>query len=62
MAARTSSFEFKGQAQDVRVIGTRLNVGHVLEGSVRKDGNQLPISARLIKTAEWRSAHQGRVD
>jgi adenylate cyclase len=52
VAARTSSFEFKGQAQDVRVIGERLHVGHVLEGSVRKDGGRLRISAQLIKAAD----------
>jgi serine/threonine-protein kinase len=52
VAARTSSFEFKGQAQDVRLIGERLHVGHVLEGSVRKDGGRLRISAQLIKTAD----------
>jgi adenylate cyclase len=52
VAARTSSFEFKGQAQDVRLIGSRLHVGHVLEGSVRRDGTRLRISAQLIKTAD----------
>jgi len=52
VAARTSSFEFKGQAQDVRIIGERLHVAHVLEGSVRKDGGRLRISAQLIKTGD----------
>jgi TolB-like protein/Tfp pilus assembly protein PilF len=52
VAARTSSFQFKGQAQDVRAVGARLNVGHVLEGSVRKAGDRLRISAQLIKTAD----------
>src|SRR5262249_13316558 len=52
VAARTSSFEFKGHALDGRISGERLHVGHVLEGSVRKDGGRLRISAQLIKTAD----------
>jgi serine/threonine-protein kinase len=52
VAARTSSFEFKGQAGDVRAIGEKLHVGHVLEGSVRKDGGRLRISAQLIKASD----------
>jgi serine/threonine-protein kinase len=46
--ARTSSFAFKGQNVDVREIGKRLGAGHVLEGSVRKAGNRLRITAQLI--------------
>ncbi len=52
VAARTSSFEFKGMAQDVRSIGTRLHVAHVLEGSVRKDGGRLRITAQLITAGD----------
>ena len=48
VAGRTSAFSFKGTDLDVPEIGTRLNVATVLEGSVRKMGNQLRITAQLI--------------
>lgn len=48
VAARTSAFAFKGEDVDVREIGERLGVGTVLEGSVRKEGDQLRITAQLI--------------
>jgi TolB-like protein/tetratricopeptide (TPR) repeat protein/tRNA A-37 threonylcarbamoyl transferase component Bud32 len=48
--ARTSSFAFKGKDVDVREIGRRLGAGLVLEGSVRKSGAQLRITAQLIDT------------
>jgi TolB-like protein/Flp pilus assembly protein TadD len=48
VAARTSSFAFKGQNQDITNIGQQLNVDTVLEGSVRKSGNKLRITAQLI--------------
>jgi TolB-like protein len=48
VAARTSSFRFKGQAADVADIGRQLKVGTVLEGSVRKEGNSVRITAQLI--------------
>jgi TolB-like protein len=48
VAARTSSFSFKGKNTDVADIGRKLNVGAVLEGSVRKDGNEVRITAQLI--------------
>ena len=48
VVARTSAFAFKGQALDVREIGRRLNVHTVLEGSIRKAGNRLRITAQLI--------------
>ena len=50
--ARTSSFVFKDRKEDVRKIGELLNVGTVLEGSVRKAGNQLRITAQLINVAD----------
>jgi adenylate cyclase len=50
--ARTSAFAFKGKQLDIRDIGARLNVDMVLEGSVRKEGNQLRVSARLSKVAD----------
>jgi adenylate cyclase len=47
VVARTSSFAFKGKQQDIREIGKKLNVATVLEGSVRKDGNRLRVTAQL---------------
>jgi serine/threonine-protein kinase len=52
VAARTSSFQFKGKSQDVHEIGKKLHVGTVLEGSVRKQGQRLRISAQLINVSD----------
>ena len=52
VAARTSSFSFKGKDTKIAQIGEELNVAHVLEGSVRKSGNQIRITAQLIKTRD----------
>ena len=51
VAARTSSFKFRGDEHDIGEIGTALNVATVLEGSVRKVGNQVRITAQLIDVA-----------
>ena len=51
VAARSSSFFFKGKAVDVREVGRVLNVTEVLEGSVMKAGNRLRISLRLVNAA-----------
>jgi TolB-like protein/Tfp pilus assembly protein PilF len=51
VAARTSSFAFKGRSEDVRTIGAKLDVGAVLEGSVSKEGNRIRLTAQLINTA-----------
>ncbi|MGA2564999.1 MAG: hypothetical protein ABSF96_15730, partial [Steroidobacteraceae bacterium] len=48
--ARTSSFSFKGQNVDVATIAHKLNVGAILEGSVRRAGNTVRITAQLINT------------
>jgi len=48
VTARTSSFAFKGKNQDARAIGNALDVANILEGSVRKDGTKLKITAQLI--------------
>jgi len=48
VAARTSAFRFRGGDVDIREIGEKLNVGTVLEGSVRRAGNRLRITAQLI--------------
>ncbi len=50
--ARTSSFTFKGKSEDIRDIGELLNVATVLEGSVRKSGNKLRITAQLVNVKE----------
>jgi TolB-like protein len=50
VTARTSSFSFKEQDVDVSTIAARLNVAHILEGSVRKSGDQVRITAQLIET------------
>ena len=46
--ARTSSFSFKNTNEDIRVIGEKLEVGHILEGSVRKSGERIRVTAQLI--------------
>jgi serine/threonine-protein kinase len=48
VASRTSCFAFKGQRVEMRDVGDKLGVGSVLEGSVRKIGNHIRISARLV--------------
>ncbi len=48
VAGRTSSFAFKGQNKDLREIGDILNVAHILEGSVRKAGDRIRVTAQLI--------------
>jgi TolB-like protein len=64
--ARTSSFKFKGKSDDVRVIASVLGVAHLLEGSVRKSGNTLRITAQLIKAADgthiWSQTYDRNLD
>jgi serine/threonine protein kinase/tetratricopeptide (TPR) repeat protein len=52
VAALTSAFQFKNKAFDVRTIGDKLSVGAVLEGSVRKAGNRLRVTAQLVNVAD----------
>ena len=52
VASRTSAFSFKGRQEDIREIADKLSVRHVLEGSVRKAGDQLRITAQLIKAQD----------
>jgi adenylate cyclase len=47
--SRTSAFSFKGKNIDIPTVAAQLNVAHILEGSVRKDGNQVRITAQLIE-------------
>jgi TolB-like protein len=49
VVGRTSAFAFKGQNQDLRSIGQALSATHLIEGSVRKEGNEVRITAQLIK-------------
>ncbi len=49
---RTSSFAFKGKNMDLKLIGAQLNVSYILEGSVRKAGNILRITAQLINVSD----------
>src|SRR5437016_2540812 len=52
VAARTSAFAFKGKSLDIRKVGEQLSVGTVLEGSVRKAGNRLRVTAQLVNVAD----------
>ena len=52
VTARTSSFVFKGKNEDLRVVGQKLGVRNILEGSVRKAGQQLKITAQLVDVAD----------
>ena len=52
VVARTSSFAFKGEKTDIRDVGAKLNVKTLLEGSVRKAGSRLRITAQLINVAD----------
>jgi len=64
--ARASSFVFKGQARDIREIGQMLGARYVLEGSVRKAGNQVRLAAQLIDSLNgshvWADRFEGDVD
>jgi eukaryotic-like serine/threonine-protein kinase len=62
VAARTSCFALKGKNEDLRVIGERLGVRHVLEGSVRKAGPRLRITAQLTGARDGYSVWSERFD
>jgi len=63
VAGRTSSFSFKGRHEDLRDIGKALAVAHVLEGSVRKHGDKVRITAQLIQVEDgyhlWSDSYDG---
>jgi TolB-like protein/Tfp pilus assembly protein PilF len=63
VAGRTSSFAFKGRNDDLRIIGKALNVAHVLEGSLRKQGDKVRITAQLIQVSDgfhlWSETYDG---
>ncbi|MES1218292.1 MAG: adenylate/guanylate cyclase domain-containing protein, partial [Bacteroidota bacterium] len=66
VAARTSSFYFKGKNIDLREIGNKLNVRTVLEGSIRKQGNKLRVTAQLINVEDgfhlWSERYDKNMD
>lgn len=66
VAGRTSAFQFKGQNIDLREVGKKLNVTNVLEGSVRKHGKRLRITAQLINVEDgyhiWSERYDRDID
>src|SRR5215218_9109448 len=62
VASRTSVFALKGVREDVRALGARLNVSAVLEGSVRRAGNRIRITARLTSVRDGRTLWSERYD
>ena len=62
VAARTSAFEFRGRNLDVRRIGQSLGVRHVLEGSVRRDGDNVRVTVQLIDTRTGYHVWAGNFD
>ena len=62
MIARTSSFAFRGKEQDIRKIAETLRVHNILEGSVRKAGNRIRVTAQLITAADGTHLWSERYD
>ena len=66
VASRTSSFQFKGKNFDLKEVGDKLHVATVLEGSVRKQGNKLRITAQLINLEDgfhlWSEKYDRNMD
>ena len=66
VTARNSSFQFKNRAVDVREVGRQLGVANVVEGSVRRSGDQLRITAQLIRAADgfhlWSDTYNRHLD
>ena len=62
VASRTSSFAFKATTEDIRQVGKKLDVATVLEGSVRKAGNKLRITAQLVNVADGYQLWSQRYD
>jgi TolB-like protein len=52
VVGRSSSFQFRGKDVDLRDVGRKLGVTNVLEGSVRREGNHVRVTAELVKTAD----------
>jgi TolB-like protein len=62
VAARTSCFSFKGKREDLRAVGEKLDVTTVLEGSVRRSGARLRITAQLVNVADGYQLWSERYD
>jgi TolB-like protein/Flp pilus assembly protein TadD len=66
VSSRTSCFTFKGKDVDIPTVASKLNVAHVLEGSVRKSGNQIRITAQLIEASTdkhlWSDTYDRQLD
>ena len=66
VTGRTSSFHFKGSSPDLREVGKVLGVAHILEGSVRKQGNQVRVTAQLIHASDgfhmWSDTYDFQLD
>ncbi|MDT9599611.1 tetratricopeptide repeat protein [Sphingosinicella rhizophila] len=66
VAGRTSSFYFKGKNEDLRDVGRKLGVAHVVEGSVRRAGEKLRVTAQLINVEDgfhlWSATYDRTVD
>ena len=66
VVARTSVFQFKGKGGDVREIGRKLGVSHIVEGSVRRDGQQVRITAQLVRVSDgfhvWSESYDRKLE
>jgi len=66
VASRTSSFSFKGKKTDLKAAAKKLQVAHILEGSVRKSGNKIRVTAQLIEAATdshlWSETYDRELD
>jgi len=66
VVARASAFQFKGRNEDLSVIGAKLNVATVLDGTVRKAGNRVRISVQLVKVVDsstvWSESYDRTLD
>jgi TolB-like protein len=66
VAARTSSFAFRGLDKDIREIGRLLNVSTILEGSIRKSGDKIRMTAQLINVEDgyhiWSESYDRKLD
>ncbi len=66
VVGRTSSFQFKGQNEDLRIVGERLGVANVLEGSVRRSAARARITAQLVRASDgfhlWSQSYDRTLD
>jgi TolB-like protein len=66
VVARTSAFAFRGRGEDVRTIGRALDTNHILEGSVRRSGNNLRVTVHLVDARNgyrlWSATYDATMD